>query len=115
MFSCGISRLLTIHRCMYPKCPAKINGDVFKRLAEARDFTRFVYLLGYSFPILIILRFQYFVTKNFVESDKHLAFCPNPSCGNAVKFHGVGRPTDVVDCTCGAKFWYVCFSIANEH
>lgn len=41
-----------------------------------------------------------------VESDKHLAFCPNAACGNAVKYHGVGRPTEVVECTCGAKFWY---------
>lgn len=79
-------------KCMYPKCPAKLNSEVFKKLADPKDFSRY----------------QYFATKNFVESDKHLAFCPNPSCGNAVKFHGVGRPTEVVECTCGAKFCFQC-------
>lgn len=75
-------------RCIYPKCIVKLNSDHWKKLADQKDFDRY----------------QYFFTKNYVESDKHLAFCPNPTCGNAVKYHGVGRPTDVVECTCGAKF-----------
>lgn len=79
-------------RCMYPKCPAKLNSDVFKKLADPRDYARY----------------QYFQTKNFVESDKHLTFCPNPTCGDAVKYHGVGRPTEVVECNCGARFCFQC-------
>jgi len=82
-------------KCIFPKCPIKINSENFKKLAEPKDFDRY----------------QYFFTKNYVESDKHLAFCPNAACGNAVKYHGVGRPTEVVECTCGAKF---CFSCGRE-
>lgn len=82
-------------KCIFPKCPIKINSDNFKKLAEPKDFERYMY----------------FFTKNYVESDKHLAFCPNATCGNAVKYHGVGRPTEVVECTCGAKF---CFSCGRE-
>jgi ariadne-1 len=82
-------------KCIYPKCPAKVNQEVFKKLADPKDFERYMY----------------FFTKNYVESDKHLSFCPNAQCGNAVRFHGVGRPTEVVECTCGAKF---CFSCARE-
>lgn len=82
-------------RCIYPKCTVKLNSDHWKKLAEQKDFDRYMY----------------FFTKNYVESDKHLAFCPNATCGNAVKYHGVGRPTEVVECTCGAKF---CFSCGRE-
>jgi len=82
-------------KCMYPKCTVKLNSDHWKKLSDKKDLERY----------------QYFFTKNYVESDKHLAFCPNASCGNAVKYHGVGRPTEVVECTCGAKF---CFSCGRE-
>eukprot|EP01111_Echinosteliopsis_oligospora_P011267 TRINITY_DN3678_c0_g1_i1.p1 TRINITY_DN3678_c0_g1~~TRINITY_DN3678_c0_g1_i1.p1 ORF type:complete len:498 (-),score=101.71 TRINITY_DN3678_c0_g1_i1:272-1765(-) len=82
-------------KCMFPKCPAKLNLDVWKQLSNPKDYERFMY----------------FFTKNYVDSDKHLSYCPNASCGNAVKYHGTGRPTDLVECDCGAKF---CFSCGRE-
>jgi len=79
-------------RCMYPKCPVKLNADTWKKLADTKEYDRY----------------RYFSMKTYVESDRHLAFCPNPTCGNAVRYNGVGRPTEVVECTCGAKFCFSC-------
>lgn len=49
------------------------------------------------------LSFRYFYIKEFVESTNNLGFCPNPSCTKVVKFSGLGRPADVVECMCGQK------------
>ncbi|EGC37299.1 hypothetical protein DICPUDRAFT_94109 [Dictyostelium purpureum] len=93
MQSCGSE---IIHsKCIYPLCNGKLTYENWKDLASERDYNRY----------------WYFVTKDFVSNDKHLEFCPNPTCGNAIKFSGVGRPSDVVECHCGTRF---CFSCGSE-
>lgn len=81
--------------CMYPKCRAKLNFTMVEKLADTSDFKRY----------------RYFLLKHFAESDPHIRYCPNPTCGNAVLYQGDGRPTDVVECHCGTRF---CFSCGYE-
>jgi len=81
--------------CMYPQCPAKLNNKAFKSLADNDDYVRHCY----------------FLLKHFAESDRHILYCPNPGCGNAVLYQGDDRPTDVVECHCGTRF---CFSCGHE-
>jgi ariadne-1 len=86
--------IINVH-CMYPRCPAKLNYKEFERLADLYDYKRFTY----------------FFLKHYTESDSHMVICPNPACGNAAKYHGVGKPSDVVECHCGTRF---CFSCGHE-
>lgn len=46
--------------------------------------------------------------KSFVDTNPKLGFCPNPSCDRAVRYTGFGRPMDVVECTCGARYCFAC-------
>lgn len=81
--------------CMFPQCKAKLNEKDFEHLA----------LPSY------LQKYMYFLLKEFSEKELHSVFCPNPACGNAVVYSGVGRPTDVVECHCGTRF---CFSCGHE-
>jgi ariadne-1 len=79
--------------CMWPRCPVKLNRKAFKKLAAEGDFKRY----------------EYFFRKNYVDNTKELSWCPNPSCMNAVQcVDDVGRPADVVHCTCGNQFCFAC-------
>lgn len=86
--------IVNVH-CMYPRCNAKLSYKEFEKLADTYDHKRY----------------SYFFLKHFIESDPHMVICPNPTCGNAAKYHGVGRPSDVVECHCGTRF---CFSCGHE-
>lgn len=81
--------------CMFPRCRTKLSERDFEEL---------------SLPSTL-QRYTYFLLKEFAEKELHSIFCPNPSCGNAVVYSGVGRPTDVVECHCGTRF---CFSCGHE-
>lgn len=78
--------------CIDPKCIVKLNFLDFERLACTEDYNRY----------------HYFFLKRFAESDPHIVYCPNPSCGNAVLYQGDGHPTDVVECHCGTRFCFSC-------
>ncbi|EFA79582.1 hypothetical protein PPL_07634 [Heterostelium album PN500] len=67
--------------CISPRCKCKLNFENWKTLASQRDYSRY----------------WYFIAKDYVYHDKHLVFCPNPTCGSAIKYQGVGRPNDVVE------------------
>lgn len=82
-------------KCIAPNCRVKLTFENWKDLASERDYHRY----------------WYFITKDYVKCDKHLEFCPNPTCGNAIKYQGIGRPNDVVECHCGTRF---CFSCGSE-
>ncbi|KYQ89876.1 hypothetical protein DLAC_09851 [Tieghemostelium lacteum] len=82
-------------QCIHPQCQGKLTVEDWKTLASERDYSRY----------------WYFLSKNYVGNEKHLEFCPNPNCGNAVKYQGVGKPSDVVECHCGQRF---CFSCGSE-
>ncbi|KAM9945453.1 hypothetical protein ACTFIT_003709 [Dictyostelium discoideum] len=82
-------------KCIYPLCNGKLTYENWKDLASDRDYSRY----------------WYFICKDFVGNNKNLEFCPNPSCGNAIRYSGVGRPNDVVECHCGTRF---CFSCGSE-
>eukprot|EP01132_Coremiostelium_polycephalum_P004667 gene4667-5832_t len=81
--------------CISPNCNSKLTFENWKDLASERDYHRY----------------WYFISKDYVQNDRHMIFCPNPICGNAIKYQGVGRPNDVVECHCGVRF---CFSCGNE-
>lgn len=55
-------------------------------------------------------RFLYFWRKSFVDENASYSYCSSPLCGNAVRYqsYGGGRPTDVVECTCGTRFCFAC-------
>lgn len=86
--------IVNVH-CMFPRCSAKLSFEEFGQLADPYDNKRY----------------SYFFLKHFTESDPHMVICPNPACGNAAKYHGVGKPSDVVECHCGTRF---CFSCGHE-
>lgn len=81
--------------CMYPKCKTRLTEIDFEELALPST----------------LQRYMYFLLKEYSEKELHSVFCPNPICGNAVVYSGVGRPTDVVECHCGTRF---CFSCGHE-
>lgn len=86
---------ITRTSCMFPKCRAKLNEKDFEELALPSS----------------LQKYMYFLLKEYSEKELHSVFCPNPACGNAVVYSGVGRPTDVVECHCGTRF---CFSCGHE-
>lgn len=53
--------------------------------------------------------------KSFVEANRKISFCPNPNCENAVRFLGFGRPVDVVECTCGLRYWSVSSLVSHVY
>eukprot|EP01125_Pyxidicula_operculata_P006185 TRINITY_DN2153_c0_g1_i9.p1 TRINITY_DN2153_c0_g1~~TRINITY_DN2153_c0_g1_i9.p1 ORF type:complete len:363 (-),score=100.34 TRINITY_DN2153_c0_g1_i9:2-1090(-) len=85
------SAMVTNTTCMAPNCKIRIGRVGFKKLASPQVYERF----------------NYFFIKSYIDTNKNLTYCPNPNCGNAVKFSGSGKPNDVVECTCGKRFWYV--------
>lgn len=86
---------ITRTSCMYPHCRTKLTEKDFEELALPSSLHRYLY----------------FLLKEYSEKELHSVFCPNPACGNAVVYSGVGRPTDVVECHCGMRF---CFSCGHE-
>ncbi len=86
---------ILLSNCMGRQCPLRLSPLHWKRMAAPADY----------------LRYRYFYLKQFVESTNNLGFCPNPSCTKVVKFSGLGRPADVVECMCGQKY---CFSCCQE-
>jgi ariadne-1 len=79
--------------CMWPRCLIKLNRKAFKKLAQPEDFKRY----------------QYFLMKSYVDNTKKLSWCPSPSCTNLVLcLEDVGRPSELVRCTCGHQFCFAC-------
>jgi ariadne-1 len=69
----------------------RLNRKAFKKLALPEDFQRY----------------EYFLMKSYVDNTKNLSWCPNPSCANLVLCtEDVGRPAELVRCTCGHQYWY---------
>lgn len=69
----------------------RLNKKAFKKLALPEDFQRY----------------EYFLMKSYVDNTKNLSWCPNPSCANLVLCtEDVGRPAELVRCTCGHQYWY---------
>jgi ariadne-1 len=79
-------------KCMSKGCPVMATGEDWSRLAAPKDLERY----------------HFFYMKSFVNSNRKIAFCPNPRCSNAVSYSGFGTPMDVVECTCGARYCFAC-------
>src|SRR5437016_2918498 len=63
------TQILWKTKCIFPTCYVVVNRDHFAQLADP-------YSLG---------RYQYFLSKSFVEGNKRtFTFCPN-DCGNIIK------------------------------
>ena len=84
--------------CMGQDCSLRLSPMQWRRLASTTDYSRY----------------QYFYLKQFIESTNNLGFCPNPSCTKVVKFSGLGRPADVVECMCGHKYCFMCLKEAHN-
>ncbi len=83
---------------MGKNCTLRLSPLHWKRMAAPVDYKRY----------------QYFYLKQFVESTSNLGFCPNPTCTKVVKFSGLGRPADVVECMCGQKYCFSCCAEAHN-
>lgn len=94
--------IVNVH-CMYPHCKAKLNYKNIEKLADPYDCKR--YNCVHQNILIHFFRYSYFFLKHFSESDPRIMFCPNPICGNAAQYHGTGKPSDVVECHCGTRFW----------
>jgi hypothetical protein len=84
-------QLMCKARCMMPQCITILHRDHFKELTSTSTFKRY----------------NYFLTKNFVESSRDFTFCPN-DCGKAAErlSHTDSQSlNDVVECSCSKKFW----------
>jgi len=84
--------MATDTKCISPKCNIRIGVQGYKKLASSVTFEKF----------------NYFWVKSFIDTNVQFSYCPNPGCGNAVKYSGYGRPADVVECTCGYRFCFKC-------
>jgi len=78
--------------CIAPKCQIRIGKYGYKKLASD----------------IIFEKFKYFFTKSYIDTNKQYTYCPNSKCGSAVKYSGYGKPTDVVECSCGKRFCFAC-------
>jgi len=90
--NCGAEGIIN-SKCMWPRCEIKINHKMFEKLANKKTFERY----------------HYFYVKNFVDCTNKFSWCPNPNCDNvAMCKEDVGRPAEVVHCTCGRQFCFAC-------
>eukprot|EP01090_Pellita_catalonica_P007137 TRINITY_DN1774_c0_g1_i2.p1 TRINITY_DN1774_c0_g1~~TRINITY_DN1774_c0_g1_i2.p1 ORF type:complete len:494 (+),score=71.60 TRINITY_DN1774_c0_g1_i2:555-2036(+) len=89
----GMTGILNL-TCMWPKCPIKLNYGDWQKLSSTETFNRY----------------KYFFTKYYVECNKKISFCPEPSCDNAAICSDdiPGRPVDVVNCKCGKEYCFAC-------
>uniref|UniRef100_A0A6B2L2M4 RBR-type E3 ubiquitin transferase n=1 Tax=Arcella intermedia TaxID=1963864 RepID=A0A6B2L2M4_9EUKA len=78
--------------CISPNCPVRIGKYGYKKLASEE----------------INEKFRYFFTKSYIDTNKQYTFCPNSKCGNAIRYSGYGKPTEVVECSCGNRFCFAC-------
>jgi len=84
--------MATDTRCVARGCKTRIGVQGYKKLASPSTFEKF----------------NYFFVKSFIDTNVQFSYCSNPTCGNAVKYNGYGRPADVVECTCGNRFCFKC-------
>eukprot|EP01121_Diplochlamys_sp_Union-15-3_P007654 TRINITY_DN1960_c0_g2_i1.p1 TRINITY_DN1960_c0_g2~~TRINITY_DN1960_c0_g2_i1.p1 ORF type:complete len:581 (+),score=118.51 TRINITY_DN1960_c0_g2_i1:48-1745(+) len=59
----------------------------------------------------IYQKYTRFLSKNFVEDNPYLKWCPSPSCGNVVRSESL--KAKIVVCSCGFKFCFVCCEEAH--
>lgn len=96
--SSGGANVIFATNCMGTGCKLRLSPLQWKRIAQPDDYKRY----------------QYFYLKSYVESSPNLGFCPNPACTYVVKFSGLGRPQDVVECMCGKKYCFACCGEAHN-
>ena len=102
-------------KCIQKGCDARLTRENWESLAKPDDLKRYVALYSITCSRCLLLiciafwfRYRYFFMKSFVDTNPKLGFCPNPACDRAVRYTGFGRPMDVVECTCGARYCFAC-------
>ncbi len=62
-------------------------------------------------PPDVAARWSRYELQQFVNVAKNMAWCPNPSCGNAFVATG---PVLTAQCTCGTRFCFKCSRESHE-
>ncbi|KAH3756093.1 ubiquitin-conjugating enzyme E2-binding protein 1 [Pelomyxa schiedti] len=79
--------------CPHPKCISLYPDDAMRQFL----------------PDALYTRFRNFITRSHVEAQTKMRWCSNPkSCGRVVEFTGFGKPPDIVTCTCGFTYCWIC-------
>jgi len=103
---CWVSYLTTkvsegepqIH-CPHLKCNIHVDDVFIKKLV----------------PSVVYEKFLQFVTKNFVQDNDKVRWCPTPGCNNAISLDQTSSTSDssIVECACGFKFCFKCHREAH--
>jgi len=85
--------------CPHLKCNIHVDDVFIKKLV----------------PSAVYEKFLQFVTKNFVQDNDKVRWCPTPGCNNAISLDQTSSVSDssIVECACGFKFCFKCHREAH--
>jgi ariadne-1 len=86
--------------CPHLKCNIHVDDVFIKRLVSPAVYDKYLQ----------------FVTKNFVQDNDKVRWCPTPGCNNAISFDQANSTSDssIVECSCGFKFCFKCHREAHS-